>query len=364
MTRRATRVSVPGKLILMGEHAAVYGRPAVVASIGLRMRVVLRPSHEPGVAIELPDLGVDCHLSWSEIDALTRTARERWEAFAAAPSPARFASLRPDGPEELVALALGEAARSLAPGGPMESGVAGAWSVRLESELPVGSGFGSSASAAVGLVVAYLASRGAAHGWKAVDGVALEVERRQHGFPSGVDSATVFHGGVLHCRRVGDALAVEPLAAAPDLLRALHVYDTGPPAESTGTVVADVRARRDRDPETFESRLERMGAATERFRAALEVGGRDPRVLIEPMRAYQRCLEELGVVPRPVRQRVAAIESAGGAAKISGAGSLTGAGAGSLLVVYGGDDAPDALADLEELGAPLGAEGARLESVA
>ena len=47
--------SVPGKLILMGEHAAVYQRPAVVAAVGMRSRVELEAA-EQGVMLDLPDL--------------------------------------------------------------------------------------------------------------------------------------------------------------------------------------------------------------------------------------------------------------------------------------------------------------------
>jgi hypothetical protein len=50
------------------------------------------------------------------------------------------------------------------------------------------------------------------------------------------------------------------------------------------------------------------------------------------IREHQACLEELGVVPEAVRAVVRRVEAEGGAAKISGAGSLAGPGAGSLLV--------------------------------
>jgi hypothetical protein len=61
---------------------------------------------------------------------------------------------------------------------------------------------------------------------------------------------------------------------------------------------------------------------------------------------------------------VRAIESAGGGAKISGAGSLTGPGAGCLLVVHpepGRLAALSALADLRRLPVRLGAPGLRVE---
>jgi hypothetical protein len=52
------------------------------------------------------------------------------------------------------------------------------------------------------------------------------------------------------------------------------------------------------------------------------------------IREAQACLEELGVVPGEVCAAVRQIEVVGGAAKISGAGSLAGPGAGSLLVYH------------------------------
>ena len=78
----------------------------------------------------------------------------------------------------------------------------------------------------------------------------------------------------------------------------------------------------------------------------------------------RRMREELGVVPRQVRSAVRELELAGGAAKVSGAGSLQGPGAGSLLVYH-----PDPGTLLDDVLKPypfhsvhLGAPGFRQEA--
>ena len=129
-------------------------------------------------------------------------------------------------------------------------------------------------------------------------------------------------------------LAIEPIAVRSTLLDRLRVYDTGTPAEATGAVVAAVRALYDREPARIDALLDRMAAATSAFRAGLERVKEDPDCALHLIREHEACLEGLGVVPEAVRAVVRRVEAMGGAAKISGAGSLAGPGAGSLLVYH------------------------------
>jgi len=372
----AVAVSTPGKLIIMGEHAVVYGRPALVAAIDLRLTACFSPGREPGggLRLALPGLGREAATSWAEVRAYARRARERWEGYAASPAPESFRALRGEDPIHLVKVALGEAAEHLAAlGGGVETGDEGpAAALRVDSELPLGSGFGSSAAAAAAVVAGALAFRGAAADLATVERLVHEVERRQHGTPSGVDAATVLRGGLLWAYRAQERapLAIEPVALRSPALARLAVHDTGAPAEATGAVVAAVRERRARDRAGTERLLDRMAEAAAAFRAALETaGGGDLR---DPLAECEECLEALGVVPAPVARIVRRIEAAGGAAKISGAGALTGRGAGALLVYDPGSsagsgadpghgDLQGVLAALPVLPVRFGADGLRRE---
>lgn len=366
-------VSVPGKLILLGEHAAVYGFPALVAAVGLRLRVTIDEgaSAAPArVRLHLPDLGSPpgeaAGLSWARIFEHTRRMRETWERFDRQPGPEGFAPLaaaaRELGPLHLLQVALGEAAREL---GEDDPEALPSMDLTVRSEIPVGSGFGSSAAAAVGVVSAYLVHRGAETDPRRLHRLSLEVERRLHGSPSGVDNATVLHGGVLEARKLSSGeVAFEAVPVRSPLVERLRVVDTGTPAEGTGTVVAAIRALRDREPARVQAVLERLGELTVRLREELGRPVERPDEVVRILREAEAALEELGVVPGPVRDLARRIEAEDGAAKISGAGSLAGPGAGNLLVYHPEPERIEGwrfLAGFARRAVEIGAPGSRVE---
>lgn len=380
MAERTVTASAPGKLILCGEHAVVYGRPALVAAVDLRLTARLAVPHGANragddalVRLSVPVLDLRSETTWAEIHRYAEDSRRRWRRWfdgrgEGGEAPRPFSTVRADAPDHLLKVALGEAAAALGEGTLNEIGPP--LDVHVDSELPAGSGFGSSAAAAVALVAAYLELRGGRPADPGlVERLALEVERRQHGSPSGVDGATVLHGGMVWAEQgpAGD-LRFQPFSTAgSNPLPGLAVYDTGRPAEGTGTVVAAVRQGWRRETARHEALWDEMEAATRAFRAILEGGGDDDGPTLGPViRRSQRALEEIGVVPEPVRKLVRTVEQAGGAAKISGAGSLSGPGAGTLLVHHPEPAALDELAALSILPrfpVRLGAPGLRLDPV-
>jgi mevalonate kinase len=346
----------------MGEHAVVYGRPALVAAIDLRLFAHFSDSPDAGVRLDLPGLGLSEHLSWREVQDYARAARDRWDGYSAQPGPESFQEMRGEDPAHVVKAALGEAIDAIDALGGNPEGLA----LRVESDLPLGSGFGSSAATAVAVVAGCFAWRSTGLDLERIEGLALEVERRQHGHPSGVDGATILRGGVLWARKLSSGcLEIEPVRVSSSLLNRLRVYDTGMPPEATGAVVAAVRRRREQDPARFAEVLDRIEAATAAFRAELEREEEDRDRALHLIRAAQTCLEEIGVVPGAVRDAVRQIESEGGAAKVSGAGSIAGPGAGSLLVYHPEPERLRACAALRSFpyhAVHLGAPGFRQEA--
>jgi mevalonate kinase len=344
----------------MGEHAVVYDRPALVTAVDLRLTARLSSRPGGGVLLDLPGLPHSESVSWTAIRAYARAARERWTDYSREPGPERFRAARGDDPAHVVKAALGEALESL--GDETPPGL----HLRVDSALPIGSGFGSSAATAIGVVAGFLVWRGAGDDLPRIERLALEVERRQHGLPSGVDSAAILRGALLWARKLpSGGLEIETVVPRSSLLSRLRVYDTGSPPEPTGAVVAAVRAAYDRDPRFVEELLDRIEASTRELRDELAWDVETPARVMGAIRECEVCLEELGVVPEPVREVVRRIEAEGGAAKISGAGSLAGPGAGSLLVYHSEPERIAGWGFLQSFrfhSVHLGAEGLRREN--
>ncbi len=359
MSPSAAVASVPGKLILMGEHAAVYGCPAVVAAVGRRVQVRAARGRERGVRLDLPSLAHVERTGWPEIAGYARRARERWRRYAADPAPERFREARGGDPAHVVKTALGELAEDLGLEAPPDL------ELSVESELPVGSGFGSSAATAVGVLAAVGELLGADDDRGRIERLALEVERRQHGSPSGVDHQTVLLGGVLRfAKGQSGRLEASRLEVGAGALAGFEIFHTGAPAETTGEVVAEVRRRRAAAEERFAEVFGRMERLVDGFAAELSSEPpRDRERLAGLVRAYEACLERLGVVPQSLRRTIRRLEDRGVAAKISGAGAISEGGAG-CLITYDGAAPPGPrpeLARFTPYPAALGVEGLRVE---
>jgi mevalonate kinase len=212
-----------GKVILLGEHAVVYGVPAIAVGI-------------------------------------ERGAVARAEARDAGPSRLVIRGWGIDVAENDEDRDLGRAFRALLEA----SGTKEAVRVELAADLPPGGGLGC--SAAMGVAVARALDRAA--GDEQVIERAMAWERVFHGNPSGIDASVSAHGGTLLFQK---GQGTQRIAGATDLL--LCVGHTGV-ASSTRTMVELVARQKARRPQIVEKTFEGIRALVANAREALETGDR------------------------------------------------------------------------------------------
>ncbi len=331
----------PGKIILSGEHAVVYGRPALVSAVGRGVRAAAaHREREPLASIAFPGLP-EARDAWppDDLRRLAESVRGRYGEFLEGRRP--IAEVL-DRPIDFLAYALWRCAEAF------DTPLAGL-SLGLHTDLPIGCGLGSSAAAALAVLRIGAALTDCEPGPDALADLALDCERLQHGRPSGVDPWICSHGGTAWFRQ-GRA---ESLHIDPPPLQLVH---SGTPHCTTGESVARVAAEHGGDSDLWDD----FAAVAGRIRKALEQG--DRQTLVEGVRENHHLLCRIGVVPEPVRELVHEIETLGGAAKICGAGAVRGPGGGIVLALA--DEPVDTLARAYKMSViqeRLNAHGVRLD---
>jgi mevalonate kinase len=260
-----------GKIILLGEHAVVYGYPALAAA--LDRGVMLAPVPTPaGGALRL------------ELAA--------WNLKVCAED------------EHPAARSLAAIADALEAGRPPVSLIG-------DAQIPHGAGLGSSAALAVAVTRALAQHRKQALDLASLTHAAGVSETLVHGRPSGVDVALAIAGGVGVFRR---ASGLAPLTGVP-ALRVL-VGPSGAPRSTAAMVerVAEVTGGR-----TDDARLRELGALADTGTAALLAG--DGAALGAAMDRAHALLGELGVSTPQLDALCEAARTAGAwGAKLTGAG--------------------------------------------
>jgi mevalonate kinase len=299
----------PGKLILSGEHAVVCGRPALAMAIDRSVEAVITPAAGDAISFDLADYRETESFTLRALEEMKRRIAKSYRLFLDGDLSIREVLRKP---VELLEFAFINILDGL------HLKLAGGLDVRIKSSIPIGCGLGSSAASVLSMV------RAVGHYFR-VDfrpdwyyAYSIEVEKMQHGHPSGVDSYVSLHGGAA---RFQDGRASKiPLPRLP-----LALVNTGTPETTTGECVAAVRARFAQSAVWDE-----FGRVTDAMEGALREDRRDD--VAACVRENHRLLREIGVVPDRVAAFVDEIERAGGAAKICGAGAVRGDAAGAVMV--------------------------------
>lgn len=348
--------SAPGKIILFGEHAVVYGHPAIAVPVSeVRATATIVPAEAgSGCILELPDvqvrlrvppIGRSGDLHW--LHALTAEADREVPAKHAPPPDLGGRLDRSQSGENTTAtwnraVAGGTLAQvvqltwvALQIAEPPD------WVITLRSTIPVASGLGSGAAAAAALVRAVAAAMRRTVTAEQVSALVFESEKQFHGTPSGIDNTVIAHE-----QPVWFVRGQQPQPFAIGRPFAVVIADSGI-ASPTSVTVGDVRRGWQKDPAHYEALFEQIGALVQKARQAIEMGNLS--VLGELMDANHRLLQALFVSSPELDSLQAAAKEAGAlGAKLSGGGR-----GGNLIALAPGQAglADDIAAQLREHGA-------------
>jgi len=273
--------TAPGKVILLGEHAVVYGRTALAASIDRHVEVAVAPAGGPARLAALACSADGTH--WPvPVEALER---------ATALTGVNIADI------ETVASA----------------------------NLPFSVGLGSSAALSVALIRALALFSGQSPTDTEVCAHAFEIEKLFHGFPSGIDNTVVTYGGLLAFRHGATPRPVALRKPVP------LVVAIGQTARETQKTVRGLRQRWEADPGQYEPMFDEIDGLAGAAESALSTG--DFARLGKLMDANHELLRRMKISTEELDQMVSLARRSGACgAKLTGGG-----GGGAIICLCDGD---------------------------
>jgi len=278
--------SAPGKIILFGEHAVVYGRPALAMPVNqVHADVEVLDSDRPGIWIDAPI--IDLHAELSSLPSDHPIGSVILKLF----SPP-FTS-----PQSLQEKLGGERGAE----------------INITSTIPVASGLGSGAAVSVALIRALSGFLSQPLTNEQINEMVFEIEKLHHGTPSGIDNTVITYnmpvyfikGKPIETFKVGKPFTIV-------------IGDTGIPAP-TKESVGDVRQLWENNKNQFENVFNEIAQISLIARRSIESG--KPEALGELMDHNHSLLQELTVSSPELDALVFAARQAGAlGAKLSGGG--------------------------------------------
>jgi len=335
-----TVCSAPGKVYLFGEHAVVYGEPAVPCAVERRATVRVEAREDDHVRVHAPDLSID------DFTVEYAGSGERDPAV--------------DVPDSLVAAATGYVDAAVEQAREAADAPDAGFDITVESDIPLGAGLGSSAAVVVAGIDAATRELGVELDGEEVADRAFRAEYEvQDGQASRADTFCSAMGGAVRvegddCRTIG----------TPNLPFVVG-FDGG--AGDTGELVAGVRSLR----ETYDfaaATVESIGDVVregEHLLSAADPDGEPSPDLLDSLGRLMDfdhgLLSALGVSSGSLDSMVWAARNAG-----AHGAKLTGAGGGGCIVALDPTDASETALEYtpgceDAFRAELATDGVRVE---
>jgi len=270
--------SAPGKIILFGEHAVVYGQPAIAVPVHeVKARAIIKPQPGAGgIKILAPDISLDSTLANLPLeDAVSLAIRLTLDTLGIKDPPA--------------------------------------CSLIITSSIPLAAGMGSGAAVSVAIIRAVSGFMGHPLPDEKVNQIAFEVEKLHHGTPSGIDNTVVTYAKPVYFIK---GQPIETFEISQPFI--LVIGDTGI-ATPTSETVGDVRKSYQSQPALFQNYFETCGMIA---RNAVNFIQHQRISSLGPlMNDNHEILKKMGVSCPELDQLTAAARDAGAlGAKLSGGG--------------------------------------------
>ncbi|MDX1377783.1 MAG: mevalonate kinase [Anaerolineales bacterium] len=297
------KASAPGKIILFGEHAVVYGRPALAAPVTqVHADVEVTNADSAGIWIDAPDISLHAEVNTLPSDHPIASVIHNF-LFISRISP--FPNLN----------------------------------VKITSTIPVAAGLGSGAAVTVALIRALSSHLDYPMPNEEINAFAYEIEKLHHGTPSGIDNTVVTYTKPVYFVK---GQKIETLSVGKPFT--IVIGDTGISAP-TKEAVGDVRRSWEADKSKWENVFDEVGEIAKQAKSIMEKG--ETKNLGDLMNQNHTLLQEMTVSSHELDILVSAALNAGAmGAKLSGGGR-----GGNMIALVEKEKAPDISEALHSSGA-------------
>jgi mevalonate kinase len=269
--------SAPGKIILFGEHAVVYNRPALAVPVNqVQVEVEVLDSDSAGIWIYAPIIDLHAELSTLQPDhTIGSVILNLFQRF----NISQYPNIK----------------------------------VNILSTIPVASGLGSGAAVSVALIRALSLYLNHPLKDEQVNNMVFEIEKLYHGTPSGIDNTVITFNKPVYFIKTQP---IETFKVGKPFT--IVIGDTGIPAP-TKESVGDVHRLWLKDNNKFENIFNEIAQISLIARRSIETG--NPESLGDLMDHNHSLLQQLTVSSRELDKLVLAARNAGAlGAKLSGGG--------------------------------------------
>ena len=303
--------SAPGKAILFGEHAVVYGKPAIAVAIDKKARVKIRQRMDSKTHVEVHGLGISEYLEL-ENDVVQEKDNNKGILDYISKSLEKVNQL-----SELK----------------KQNGL----NITVDLEIPIGSGLGSSAAVTVATITALSFYNKLELKKDEIANYAHQVELDVQGAASPIDTILSTYGGVIYLSRNSEEITHLPLKWNPSLIIGYTERES-----NTGELVESVRIKKEIYPSIINPILDSIEQVTETAREAIVC--ENAEILGELMNINHGLLDALGVNTPELSRMVYLARKSGAIGS-----KITGAGGGGSIIAYSPNKIKEVLRELQRV---------------